>query len=346
VWAWTFIGLVVVLIIMTTALAAVNEIMLPLTFAAVLAIIFKPMAVNLTRRRVKPTVAAGIVVLGLLVGTVLVAVATVEGVISQADSIASSVDAAAAEASDSLGIDEGTSESIAESIGSMAPTLETGFLTTLVEGLNTLVGIASGVILGALIMYYLLKDGTKLRRAFVDRVGPDARAEVDDFIGDACQVLRSYGRGRTIMSAAVAIVIGLTSLLLGLPLILTIMIVNFIGGYIPYIGAFLGGGLAVIVALGEGGVPDAIIMLITVLAANLLLENFVEPKVMGSNLHIHPVVVLIVTALGGLMGGMVGLILAVPAAVIAADAIARLRSRNVFTQVADRAEPAVRRALD
>ena len=55
------------------------------------------------------------------------------------------------------------------------------------------------------------------------------------------------------MSAVVSAVIGLAALLLGLPLVFTIMVVNFIGGYIPYIGAFLGGGLAVIVALGDGG---------------------------------------------------------------------------------------------
>lgn len=346
IWAWTFIGLVVSLAIITSALSAVNEIMLPLTFAAVLAVIFKPMAVNLTRRGVRPTAAALVVVLALLGGIALVAVATVQGVVSQADSIASSVDQAAAQASDSLGIDESTWDTVEESVASMEPFIEGGVLTTLVEGLDTLIGIASGAILGALIMYYLLKDGTKLRRTFVDRFGPNARADVDDFIGAACRVLRSYGRGRTIMSASVAVVIGVTSLLLGLPLVLTIMIVNFIGGYIPYIGAFLGGGLAVIIALGDGGVPEALIMLITVLAANLLLENFVEPKVMGDTLHIHPVIVLIVTALGGLVGGLVGLILAVPAAVIAADAFARLSSRDVFTAVADRAEPVMRRALD
>ena len=61
-------------------------------------------------------------------------------------------------------------------------------------------------------------------------------------------------------------------------------------------------------------------MLVVVLAANLALENFVEPKVMGRTLDIHPLVVLVVTALGGLLGGIVGLILAVPAWVIASDA--------------------------
>ena len=46
------------------------------------------------------------------------------------------------------------------------------------------------------------------------------------------------------MSATVAVVISVTSFLLGLPLVPTIMLANFIGGYLPYIGAFLGGGLA------------------------------------------------------------------------------------------------------
>ena len=101
-----------------------------------------------------------------------------------------------------------------------------------------------------------------------------------------------------------------------------------------------------IIALGDGGLPEAVIMLVIVLAANLVLENFVEPKVMGRTLDIHPLVVLVVTALGGLLGGIVGLILAVPAWVIAGNAISRARSRGVFEQVAARAQPAVQHMLD
>ena len=86
--------------------------------------------------------------------------------------------------------------------------------------------------------------------------------------------------------------------------------------------------------------------LVIVLAANLLLENFVEPKVMGRTLDIHPLVVLIVTALGGFLAGIVGLILAVPFTVIAGNAIGRLRSRGFFTVVADRAQPTVKGLLD
>ena len=55
--------------------------------------------------------------------------------------------------------------------------------------------------------------------------------------------------------------------------------------------------------------------------------------------------VLVVTALGGLVGGIVGLMLAVPATVIARTAIARLRSTGVIERVADRAKPTARRML-
>ena len=195
-------------------------------------------------------------------------------------------------------------------------------------------------------MYYLLKDGTRLRRAVVAQVDVSIRGEVNGFISDACGILRDYGRGRTAMSAIVAVVVGIASLLLGLPLVFTIVVVNFIGGYIPYIGAFIGGGFAVIVALGDGGVGAAAVMLVVVLAANLLLENFVEPKVMGRTLDIHPLVVLVVTALGGFLAGIVGLILAVPFTVIAGNAIGRLRSGGFFDFVADRAEPTVKSMLD
>ena len=77
VWAWSFVGFVVAAIIVVTALGAISEIVLPLTFAAVLAVIFKPMVGTLRRHGFKPTLAAGLIVLGLLALMTAVVVATV-----------------------------------------------------------------------------------------------------------------------------------------------------------------------------------------------------------------------------------------------------------------------------
>lgn len=344
--AWSFIGVVVATLIVVTAFSAVSEIILPLLFAVVLAVVFKPVAGKLERHRFRPSLAAGLIVLGLLVLMTFVVVATVRGIVDQTDEIGASVDAAIDNASDELNVDPDSLNDAKAATQEAGPMIAEGVITAFVSGVNSLLGLVSGLILGALIMFYLLKDGTALRRNVVASIDPSIRDDVDDFIGDACRILRDYGRGRTVMSAVVSVVVGLASLLLGLPLVLTIVVVNFIGGYIPYIGAFLGGGLAVIVAWGDGGLGVAALMLVIVLASNLLLENLVEPRVMGSTLHIHPVVVLIVTALGGFLAGIVGLILAVPFTVIAANAFGRLRSRGFFRVVADRAEPTVRGMLD
>jgi putative heme transporter len=350
VWSWGFVGVVAATIIVLVALAAVSEIVLPLTFAAVLAVIFKPLADKLRRHRWKPSLAAGVVVLCLLAVLGGVVVATVRGVTEQADQISAVTDKAlnkAAGQTGAAGAGKAALDDARTATEGAAPLIANGFLTKVISGVGSLIGLVSGIILGALIMYYLLKDGTSLRRSLVARIrDPSLRGDVDDFIGDTCRILREYGRAQTIMATIVAVVIGLAALLLGLPLVFTIIVVNFVGGYIPYIGAFLGGGLAVIVALGDGGLTKAAIMLIVVLAANLVLENFIQPKVMSRTLAIHPLVVLIVTALGGLLGGMVGLILAVPAYVIASDAISRFRSRGLVEKVADRAQPTVQRLLD
>ena len=346
VWAWSFVGVVVVGIILTSALGAVSEIVLPLTFAAVLAVVFKPTVGALGRRGLKATPAAGLVVLGLLALMTVAVVATVRGVTDQVAQIGDSVDAAIDTASTTLDIDAAALAEARAAAEAAAPVVEGGVLAHLVSGVSTVIGLASGLILGAMIMYYLLKDGANLRRSLVRKVDPAMRGGVDGFIGDACRILRDYGKGRTVMSAIVSVVIGIASLLLGLPLVFTIVVVNFIGGYIPYIGAFLGGGLAVIIALGDGGIGEAAIMLAVVLVSNLALENFVEPKVMGRTLDIHPLVVLVVTALGGLLGGIVGLILAVPFWVIAGSAIGRLRSTGLVEQAADRAQPALQRMLE
>ena len=294
VWAWSFVGAVAATIIVVAALAAVSEIVLPLTFAVVLAVVFQPAVGILVHHRFKPAIAAGLVVVGLLALMAGVVVATVRGVTEQADQIsavtdkalnnaADQLDAALRKAVDALGIDQASLDAARAAVEKASPAISGGFLTNLVSGIDTLIGVASGLILGAMIMYYLLKDGTRFRRSIVAQFDPTRRDDIDDLIGDSSRILRDYGRGRTVMSAIVAAVIGLASLLLGLPLVFTIIVVNFVGGYIPYIGAFLGGGLAVIVALGDGGLAKAAVMLIVVLASNLVLENFVEPKVIAAH---------------------------------------------------------------
>ncbi|HET6532078.1 MAG TPA: hypothetical protein VFH03_15915, partial [Actinoplanes sp.] len=121
--------------------------------------------------------------------TIGVVVATVQGVLEQTDQISASVNAAIDNAVDSTAIDKATLDEARAAIQDAAPMTAEGFVTELVAGVNELVGLVSGLILGALIMYYLLKDGRRLRRSVVAQIDPRLRNEVDDFIGDSCRSL-------------------------------------------------------------------------------------------------------------------------------------------------------------
>jgi predicted PurR-regulated permease PerM len=124
--------------------------------------------------------------------------------------------------------------------------------------------------------------------------------------------LRGYFRGVTLVSAFNGVVVFLGALILGVPLAGTIAVVTFVTAYIPYLGAFVAGAFAVIIALGAKGATTALIMLLIVILANGLLQNLVQPFAMGSALELNPLVVLVTTIAAGCLFGTIGLILAAP----------------------------------
>src|SRR6185437_16950210 len=106
-------------------------------------------------------------------------------------------------------------------------------------------------------------------------------------------------------------------------------VVTAITAYIPYIGAFVAGAFAVIIALGANGTTTALIMLVIVILANGLLQNVVQPFAMGSALDLHPLAVLVLSIGAGCVFGMIGLVLAAPlssAAVHISADLARARA--------------------
>ena len=87
-----------------------------------------------------------------------------------------------------------------------------------------------------------------------------------------------------------------------------------------------------LMALGEGGVGMALAVLLITLATNLLLENLLEPLLVGGELSIHPLLVLLATAIGGTMAGLVGLVLAAPALAIVIDVRRELSAAGFFDE--------------
>ena len=124
--------------------------------------------------------------------------------------------------------------------------------------------------------------------------------------------LRRYFLGLTIVAAFNGVVVGLGALVLGVSLAGTIAVVTFVTAYVPFIGAFVSGAFAVMIALASEGTGTAAVMLVIVLLANGMLQQVVQPIAFGATLDLNPLAVLFVTIAAGSLFGMIGLILAAP----------------------------------
>ena len=131
-------------------------------------------------------------------------------------------------------------------------------------------------------------------------------------VGRTAQSLRGYFLGVTIVAAFSAVLVGGGALALGVPLVGTIAVITFVGGFIPYLGAWTAGAFSVLLALGGAGPEAAGGMIVIQLLSNGPLQQLVQPVAYGAALGIHPLAVLVVTIAGGALFGAVGLILAAP----------------------------------
>ena len=113
-------------------------------------------------------------------------------------------------------------------------------------------------------------------------------------------------------------------LLMGVPLAGTVAVVTFLTCYIPFFGAIISGAFAFMVALGSNGLTTAVALLVIVLLTQNVLQTVINARVMGESLNLHPLVVLVVTMLGGIFGGLLGAALGAPLAALFLSAGKRL----------------------
>lgn len=203
----------------------------------------------------------------------------------------------------------------------------TGFL---MNGVANITGILSSIsnfafsaFIGAMLLYYLLTDYENVMNWIGDHLGVK-KSLGEGLIQDASDALRGYFKGTTITAIVVALGIGLGLWILKVPLVIPIMIVTFLTAYIPFFGAIISSVFACLIALGSGGLTSAVITLIIVLLAQNVLQSMVNAKFMGDSLNLHPIVVLAITIVGSIFGGLLGTMLAAPALAMVLRARRRL----------------------
>jgi predicted PurR-regulated permease PerM len=215
-------------------------------------------------------------------------------------------------------------ESLQQSVKDNQGFLVSGALSTAV----TAAEVGSGALLAVFSTIFFLHDGrgiaTWVVRLFPSRVQPDA---VD--AGDAAwTALTGYVRGTVIIAAVDAVSIGIVLTILRVPLALPLAVLVFFGAFVPIVGAFVTGFIAVVVALATQGVWTALIVLAAILAVQQVEGHVLQPVVMGRMVRLHPLAVVFAVTAGSVLAGIVGAVVAVPLVAVVNVVIRRLRDRG------------------
>jgi predicted PurR-regulated permease PerM len=185
--------------------------------------------------------------------------------------------------------------------------------------------LIAGLLLTIVLTFFFLKDGDRMWRWIRGFIPARRRDEWDLIAVHVRDVLAGFLRGTSIVAAVDAIGIGLGLYLLGVPLVIPIALLTFVGGFIPLVGATIAGAVAVLVALVNNGFLTALGVLGVVLLVQQLEGNVLQPFVVGRSVQLHPAVVLVAVGAGAVLWGIGGAVLAVPLTAAASVVLADLR---------------------
>jgi predicted PurR-regulated permease PerM len=220
-------------------------------------------------------------------------------------------------------------------------TLASGALTTAA----TVGEVITGFFLALFTLFFFLKDGRSIWLWLVGLFPGDSRAYIDEAARRAWRTLISYVRATAAVALIDAVGIGIGLAVLGVPLVIPLAALVFLGAFIPILGSFLAGSVAVLVALVSKGPITALIALAVVVLVMQVEGHILQPLLLGRAVRVHPLAVVLSIAAGLLIAGIFGALIAVPIVACANVAGTYLSRRHEGPRPPeprpDRARPAV-----
>jgi predicted PurR-regulated permease PerM len=318
-WSWRLLLIVLAVAVLAVGLRTVSEIVVPLAVALLLTALLRPISRRLGRA-MPLGAATGVTVLGtiVVVGGLLTVVGTqfANGFGDLTSQLADGVGQIRDWIRETLGITDTQFNDYFDSIkdgitnsGSLGNTAASIGLTA--------THFIAGVFIALFALFFFLYDGPRIWAWVVGLFPRTARAKVSSSGEIAWDQLSAFVRATIVVALVDAVGISLGAAILKVPFALAIGVLVFILSFIPIVGALLSGAVAVVLALVAHGPGVALIMLAVVIGVQQLESHVLQPFLLGRAVSVHPLAVILAIALGSIIAGIVGALVAVPFAAIA-----------------------------
>jgi predicted PurR-regulated permease PerM len=199
---------------------------------------------------------------------------------------------------------------------------------TVLSGGKIFLELVAGLFLMVFVTFFLLKDGARIWAWLTSFLAPGPRARTQGAGTAAWDALTYYVRGTIVVAAIHAVVIGTTLWIMGVPLLVPLVILVFLAAFVPLVGILVAGTLAVAVTLATNGWVAALVLIAVFILENQLESHLLQPLVVGRMVRLHPLAIILVLAVGGVVAGIAGAVVAVPTAAALVRAMPYLLGRR------------------
>jgi predicted PurR-regulated permease PerM len=189
------------------------------------------------------------------------------------------------------------------------------------------VEVLASIVLLLFVTFFLLKDGERIWAWFLRGFGTMS-PRVDRAGRAAWDTLSHYVQGTVAVAAVHGLIMGIVLAGMGVPLWAPLAVLIFFASFIPIVGIFFAGTVATLVTLGAKGVVYALIFLGILIVEQQLENHVLQPLIVGRALNFHPLAIILVLAIGGILAGIAGAAVAVPVAAVIYRALPELRHEH------------------
>ncbi len=326
VFAWSMIGVILLVIASFYVLVEGRIILAPLFLALVVIVILNPMVSWLQARGVPRLAGTAIGFLAFFAGAALLALLILPGVGEQTQGFVEEFPALYDSSADDL-------ESLLDSLGFENVTIWT--YDQIVDYLNdpdnrdAIVGVVldrlgsvtAGIfefilvfLIGPVLAFYFLIDLENVQQRLLGVFPERRRAEAAHVGRQLNTALGGFLRGQLLVALIVGILLSVGYRIIGLEFWLLIGLIGGLLNIVPFLGPWVGGALGVVIALTTGDVTTAIWAIVVAVVVQQIDNNFVSPTVLRATVRLHPAATLLVLVLAGALAGVWGVIVAVPLA--------------------------------
>jgi len=329
-WCTRFVIVAVAAVVLGYIVKYTWVVLLPVLLALIVCTVLAPPTAFLRRHRWPDPLAAAVVLVAFIAVLVGVIAALTPSVAGQSGDIAAQASGGLQQIQTwliegPLAITDAQLSALIQAaqdrIQSSASSIGAGLFSTIGAATSALVNLVIILILS----FLFIKDGYKFLPWLGLVAGERAGAHLTEVLGRSWDTLSGFIRAQSMVAMIDAVIIGTGLLIVGVPLAVPLAVITFFGAFVPIVGAFVSGAIALLVTLVTNDLKDALIVLAIIVAVQQLEGNVLSPWLQGRSMNLHPAVVLLAVAGGGTIFGITGAFLAVP---VAATVTVTLRYLN------------------